>query len=459
MNENYSSNDCHFSFKNRQDNNNYKKSYEKYNKDVYGCDLDIEGRLQSKSGRKSSKRFKNIFKTTAFQSNIKKIRKSLKVDDQELLYNINNNLINNNDIKDKLEDYEDKEEMFVDTKNSLNDATEEENFLENNMRVIYESIESTKQNKKKPNKNKENILLNNDSKISKIWKKIKCFNITKVLPLNFLRIFTLITVILYSITMLLSVIVFQLRKEKYPFLFCFKFLDIGDGSNESIHFLIDKNCFFIVFMYKAVVLISVCYELIKNEKASIIQFFNDFGLYFPLTLICNTPIFIISMNVRTLYTKDHWQMICFIALELISILCIIRIYIRAKTHGYKNFLSMINQSLMCGIFFAFECYCLIYSIVYLITYDAINFDYYPYSEAVANSVFFIIGILVITVFRDIFFPLTMLIIEIGLLYIKKSSNFETIIINIFILFFTFASIVLTIFKMKGKVFGLIADNE
>ena len=79
---------------------------------------------------------------------------------------------------------------------------------------------------------------------------------------------------------------------------------------------------------------------------------------------------------------------------------------------------------------------------------------YLYIEIIPGVIYFIIGFFSTIVYKDIIFSITMLIIEIGLLYFKKDEAFSVVIFNIFAVFFNFSSINLTIFNYNKKVFNL-----
>ena len=77
-------------------------------------------------------------------------------------------------------------------------------------------------------------------------------------------------------------------------------------------------------------------------------------------------------------------------------------------------------------------------------------------EFIAGSIYFCIGIVVLTVFKDIFFVIAMVIIENGLLYCKRKSE-HTIAIALFntsIVALNFASIIILIFSYNKKLFRL-----
>ena len=84
----------------------------------------------------------------------------------------------------------------------------------------------------------------------------------------------------------------------------------------------------------------------------------------------------------------------------------------------------------------------------------VKYDEMSGIEIVAGMIFYSIGFVIISAYQDIFFSAIVVIIEIGLLYIKKNYSIAVVIFNIFTTFFSFASIIVTIFKYKKRVFGL-----
>ena len=65
----------------------------------------------------------------------------------------------------------------------------------------------------------------------------------------------------------------------------------------------------------------------------------------------------------------------------------------------------------------------------------------------------------IILFNDIFFSSTALIIQIGLLYIKKKDSLSVVIFNICVVFFSFISIIALILKQNKNVFNIVIEGE
>ena len=157
---------------------------------------------------------------------------------------------------------------------------------------------------------------------------------------------------------------------------------------------------------------------------------------------------------------SHLQSIIYLTLTFFSFLFMLKIYLVTKSHKYKNIWSYVNISVLSSLLMAYHCYCFLFTISYFI----MNFykpqigqdNEYPGIEIALSSIYFAIGIVVITVFKDIFFCISMVNLEIGLLYVKRQSNYvlTTTIVNIAILSLNYASIITIIFAFNKKVFML-----
>ena len=75
-------------------------------------------------------------------------------------------------------------------------------------------------------------------------------------------------------------------------------------------------------------------------------------------------------------------------------------------------------------------------------------------EIISGSIYFGIGLIFVITFKDIYYSFIVVIVEIGLLYMRKNYSITVICFNIITTLFSFVSIVITIFKYKKKVFGL-----
>ena len=306
-----------------------------------------------------------------------------------------------------------------------------------------------------------------DSGIKKTKTKVKTnfryhFNINK----KCLKYSTLIIIIIYIIIILVSSVMFHVRREKYPFLFCFEFLDRfpeksqDKAKTDIIYFLTDLTSFYIIHLVIIFLFICAIYLLFKGTRSEINSFFNDMSIFLIGTLIFNIPIFFIGMNTESFY-GNHLQPIAYLILTFFGLICISKIYLVTKRHSYKDVLSVLNRSMLISFLAAFQCYSFIFCLIYFI----MNFfkpntengsESIPEIEIILGLIYLCIGIIFITIFKDIFFNITMVIIENGLLYAKRTDPYllANIIVNISIVAINFASIAIVIFAYNKKVFRL-----
>ena len=284
------------------------------------------------------------------------------------------------------------------------------------------------------------------------------------IPFNLLRTINIIMIGLYIIVGIIGVIFFVKNREDRPFLFCFNFVT-RDADNdygkqvleyEKIIFLSDLNSFCIIHVILLFLFVMVLYTLISNKDNNAKSFLKDFSIFFPLTLLFNIPIFIIGI-FSSINDDQYWNSILYIFFTLLSSLCMLKIYMATKKNKYKNLFRVINQGFLSGLLSAFELYTLIYNICYLSTWWAEESK--VKMEIIPGVIYFIFSILTVILYNDIFFSSTALIIQIGLLYIKKHDSLSVVIFNVGVVFFSFLSILFLIVKHNKKVFNIIIEGE
>ena len=375
----------------------------------------------------------------------------------DLNYNINMNTVNN-----------------PNEKNSNNNNIETDN---NNIKLLPLEISKGKRSSEGSNCQDVDILEYNNSPLITLKQVIKnptlnseqegqssfiyCY---KDIPLNVLRVITIISIGLYMIVGIIGVIFFAKNREERPFLFCFNFIsrdphnDYGNNMEiyERIIFSSDLNSFCIIHFVLLFLLIFLLITLIFNKDNNGKSFLKDFSIFFPLTLVFNIPIFIMGI-FSSKNGDEFWNSILYIFFTLLSALCTIKIYIGTKQNKYKNLIRVVNQGFLSGLLSAFELYTLIYNICYLSTWwsesNVVKMEIIP------GVIYFLISLLTIILYNDLFFPSTALIIQIGLLYIKKANSFSVVIFNVVVVFFSYISIISMILKQNKNVFNIIIEGE
>ena len=394
--------------------------------------------------------------------------------EEKLIVDDNNNNSNHINIIEKKEENE-GQEINLEGKNNYQELMKKivpkdkrssfGQVIEDNIKV--NDTMSDLNNKKK--KKTEEIDLDNDdtkddennrNKNKKGKFKIH-LNINKTL----LRYITLVIIIIYIITTIVGCVIFHYRRAEHPYLFCFKFIERIPQVNQDIqerdiiYFLTDLNSFYIFHIVILVIFISISYLMIKGPKSEIDYFFDKMSIFFIATLILNLPILLNGMFTNYFY-GSQLQSSIYLGLTLLSFICMIRIYLVTKANKYKNVSSYINISVLSSFMTAYQCYCFLFTVSYFI----MNFykpkveedNEYPGIEITFSLIYFAVGIVVISYYKDIFFNIAMVNLEIGLLYSKRSSNYllTTALVNIGILSLNYASIIIVIFAKHKNVFML-----
>ena len=398
----------------------------------------------------------------------------------------------NQDNEDNIYELKEKEEIIEDNieinnKNDNNNNIIEDDF--SNPKIIPKEVENNKEigeycvnvdilkDNETPLLSLKQTLTTKKSKTEQEGKNTLtyCF---KEIPLNFLKYFTMIIIFLYFIVGIIGVIFFVKNRDERPFLFCFHFLrkDVKKNEtmtyekankDETVIFSSDLNSFCIIHVILLFLLIMLLFTFLREEESILKKyskkqkhnsknFLKNFSIYFPLTLLFNIPIFILGI-ISAKKGNEFYYSIVYIIFNLLGTICMLKIYIGSKKHKHRNIMRMINQGFLSGLLSAFELYSLIYNICYLSTFwetkNIVTFEILP------GVVYFILSFLTIILYNDIFFPVTALIIQIGLLYIKKKDSLSLVIFNICVVFFSFVSIILLIMKHNKKVFNVIIEGE
>ena len=278
-----------------------------------------------------------------------------------------------------------------------------------------------------------------------------------------MRIITLIILLVYIALILISIFSYGLIKEKLT-LFCFEFIENEENNINTEKyirklFLSDRNAIITVQALCGIPFISIIISLLKNEYLPLKQFFKETSFYFPLTMIVNIPIFIIGLTHDTYENKDGsiglLLPIIFTVLTLIGFLAMTFILLTARERKYKSISNLINISILCSFMSSFEFYCFLYNVCLLIRAIYNTPMYIP--EIIMGIIYFLFSIFIIISFKDIFYVFILVVLELGLLYIKK-RNVVVTIINLCITFFGFAAITINIFKFKKTVFGFLSKD-
>lgn len=334
-----------------------------------------------------------------------------------------------------------------------------ESSKNNTSQIIVEHIESNEISSKDLAKTKTEKL---DKEFVKKNNKLYFYNI---IPFNYLKLITIIMMIIYMIIVILGIIFYYIKKDEKPFLFSFNFIKRKDEKEDDekikeseILFLADINSFCIIHIALFIIFVKILITFIIKLENDIKHFLKFYSIFLDLTLLVNIPVFILGIT-SDYYDNEDWKNVLCIILTGLGTFFMLTVYIRTKSIKFKNVSRLINQGILSGILTCFELYSLIYNICYFITVEA-NLNNIKL-EMIPGSIFFVFSFFFTVFYKDIIFSITALIIEIGLLYIKRNgtSAFSVGIFNVSVVFFNFASIILIIFKYNTKVFKFIENVE
>lgn len=274
-----------------------------------------------------------------------------------------------------------------------------------------------------------------------------------------LRIITIIFLCINILFIISTGILYICVKEQKT-IFCFEFLEKTPENNSF--FLSDLNSYSVVNILLIICFISTIITLIKNQYLQLKQFFKVMSLYFPITLILNIPIYIIGIIHKKYDNRNNPKIfipIVFVILTFFGIVLMGKALIRAKRHKFKSISSLINISILTSFMTAYECYCFISSICFLlrsyyITMGKTEINEMALTEIILGLLFFLIGFTNITALKDIFFSIIVVIFELGFLWVRKNYSVSLACFNILAMILSFSSVIITVMKYKKKVFNL-----
>ena len=355
--------------------------------------------------------------------------------------------------------------LFEDSKNPINSSNseEEEGKIDNNYNLIYNNIDEN--NQKDPKKRsiiiiedlideKNQIKKENKLKKNKTKNIIKQISIILNKPRNIL--FSIVLYILSIISILIAVGLYNIREINHNYiLLCFEFKPIPQNyyTKEFFVFLTSVYATYYIFFIIISILLLICYCLIKNNNNFSAIYFEDTSIFFPIYLIC----FIIKSFIGIFFLMDLFQIYFHLILTIIGFICLIYIFIQGKKRRYDNIFNLICQNFYPSILLCFELYSLLFLICRILTIgqcESYNRKYKVKVELIGNLIYFLSGVSIMIFYKDILFPLTLVIIETGLLTKAGSSEFLLVILNIFFLSFMFYSSIFVIITNKSNIFKL-----
>lgn len=206
--------------------------------------------------------------------------------------------------------------------------------------------------------------------------------------------------------------------------------------------------FFFSILILLIISFSVC--IIRNDERYRALFKEDLGCSFPWILILLS----VSFGVRLIYPNNNFFIyLWIIIIYSLSLLIASYIYRKSKNRKNQSFITLINESILISILLCFVCYVLLFSILKITSINQNNYQIIQNFSILFNLILTSIALILLTSYKDIFFSLTLFIVEGGIFSYNKGifcrENLSVFIIVIFLII----SVLYTIKKFKKRVFG------
>ena len=141
------------------------------------------------------------------------------------------------------------------------------------------------------------------------------------------------------------------------------------------------------------------------------------------------------------------------------------LYFKTRKSIYYDIKIFLGEYFLTSLLFSFECYLVLFNICDLVTKNNKSANKGKTDDRqnetmnfVCNIAYFISGLIVLTFFRDIVFPIILIIIELGLLMTPKGDA-KDVISTVVTVLFVFYALVFTIFKSKNELFRIYQEKD
>lgn len=204
-----------------------------------------------------------------------------------------------------------------------------------------------------------------------------------------------------------------------------------------------------------IMIISFIFALVKNDYNFKGPFREDLALFFPFILLFLSS----SLIIGTVLTKTLITNIIQASLYSLSFIMLIFVYKKCKLRKNQKLIALINEGFLISVITCFVSYLILYSVCDFITMNETSIEYKKNTDIIFNSCYACIGLVLLTTYKDIIFPICLLIIEAGLLADEKNFAHKENLCVVIIIGFMLISIILTVVKFKKKVFGYDKDAD
>ena len=284
------------------------------------------------------------------------------------------------------------------------------------------------------------------------------------------RIFAIICIFLFLIIIIGAIANYEINlseieeeinnnknKSKSNFLLCFDFT--GDLY---FPFQTDIYALYLYLLFLFVTLICTIYMLIESDIPSLKNYLYRSLLFILLTLAVLGASFIIGAVFKE---RNFKFMITNLLLSISGFTFTGYIYFKTRKSIYYDIKIFLGEYFLTSLLFSFECYFVLFNICDLVTKNNQSANKGKAQDReneimnfLCNIAYFLSGIIVLTIFRDIVFPIILIIIELGLLMTPKGDAKDVITAVVTVLF-VFYALVFTIFKSKKELFRIYQEKD
>lgn len=275
---------------------------------------------------------------------------------------------------------------------------------------------------------------------------------------DFYRIITSIEIISFLGLIVYSYIFFIREGIKHNYiLLCFEFDPTG-----YYPFRTDKAAIVLLFLILFGLLLIICNFFILNDIKKIKSFYEAHQFFFHINIACLGGSFIVGL----LYLRDYDTLSIQLALSATGLICMSIVTIRDKKKKYSSIFSLLMESFIPPILMALDLFMIVNLCIELVSRTPWNIQMkteFKSQMTIGGNIFILfIGIAVLTINKDILFPLSLVILETGMMTNGSNYTFWEMLSCILVVLFIFGSVTSLIFKKKKEVFRIsfgIGEND
>ena len=212
----------------------------------------------------------------------------------------------------------------------------------------------------------------------------------------------------------------------------------------------------VIFLLALMILFGiVSYSLIFQKEKEFIKIFSLSSFLKPFLFM--NAVMIAFFFLCCFFKKTVSTSILNLILLISSTVCIVLNYKHIKIKKKLSPFTLVGISFFLSIIFAFNSYLILYNFSDLITinsgvaYKITNFKIV--FAIIVNIIYWGICIVLLTLYKDIIFSLSLIVIEVGYASNSQNLSLEEIITGITIIAFIFISVIFMVLRYKNGVLG------